>query len=221
MPTRLSEEDLKALKFVPRAVEGIKVTFDKAACDVFNLGHKFRVSVRFGESTSLFNEEIDIASLMDRTAAELQANANAGTPRPLEQAVTSMAVVHLLRSFSSSHPKDHLAPSYTDDSGSYAVPVLSPQLFLKLGSKKSPNRTGTFVIAGIYFHPKKGYFAKLSHDLLDVALASDLQEEIVNHPISSLCGRLWFNGTIAQLEDGSWAMLAGGQIIGQPDVDGI
>src|SRR5690606_3939194 len=136
-PAKLSEEDLKKLKSVPRAVGGILRTFGNNSCEVHNLGHSFRVYVQLGRSSSLFKQDDDIRSQIDLAAGELETNIKRDPPLALVQALTSMSYVHLLESISSCNPEKHLAPRYVDETSNWPLPVLSPQVFLKSSTQRS------------------------------------------------------------------------------------
>ncbi|QCO66982.1 hypothetical protein E5843_02870 [Luteimonas yindakuii] len=168
---------------------------------------------------SLLLEGFDIPAMLLLTARELEENAGKESPLPIVQAVTHHGFARLLEAFASKNPKPHLPPTYTDATGTHPVPVLSPQMFSEPKRHISRSRTGTFPVKGAYYHPRKGYVAKLTADLLDVRMTEDVQREVIEHPISAFAkDAVWFEGTLALEEDGVWSTQPGGRITHQPEL---
>lgn len=218
-PKLVPPEDAEALRALPRMIKGIRNVFRKEVCTVFSHGDRFRVHVNVKNNGIFSTDGSDIPALMHLTAKELIKNA-AGPSLPIAQAVSSMAMVELLSHFSASSPKEHLAPTFIDGTGTHAVPVLSPQVFSEKTRQSPRSRSDTFLIAGVQYDSRKRCVAKFTHDLIDVTLTEDVHQALLEHSISVLQQqRIWFEGTIVQGEDKMWSSMPGGRIIYQSDID--
>lgn len=213
-PDLIPRRDVGRLAELPRELRSVLSTFGNRASDVALVGNEFRIFILSKENDALAPQP-DILELIQRTAAELPANARREAPLPHGTALSSQVVVPILRAVSAHHVDGGPAPTFTDANGTHVIPILATSDFVEPEVPRHRSRTGTFQVAGFYYTSKSGFRVFMTNDRLEVALDHEIECVLLALVVSALTGGLWYEGTIEQADDGSWRTSPGGKLVQQ------
>src|SRR5690606_33559558 len=117
-------------------------------------------------------------------------NAALETPKLHAQALTSPALVGILRAVATRNPSDHAVPTYHDTDGDHPIPVLTPAAFVQPATNRARTLSQPMRIVGCHTDRYHGMSYLLTEEHLSVRFSPELEAQILALPLSAIRGGL-------------------------------